>query len=360
MKVGILGDGLVSLTLAKTLVNEGVFVDLIYNSNIKIINKTSTIGITKSNIDFFNQKILNISKISWKIDKIEIFLEKQQNKKLINFDGKKSQLFSIIKNYQLYELLNNSLKNNKLFKRKKLSTNKFLNDDNYKILFNCDSNSALTKKFFYKKIKKNYKSFAYVSVIKHKKIIKNNIASQIFTNFGPIAFLPTSENETSIVYSIKKKQKLDENDIINLIRKYNSKYSIIKIEKIKNFELSGSHLRSYYHNNILAFGDLLHRIHPLAGQGFNMTIRDIKQLINIINSRTNLGLEIDSSICSDFEKKLKYKNYLFSSGIDFIHEFFSLESKLQNDKFGKVVKFFGKNKYLNNFFTKLADDGISI
>ena len=55
-------------------------------------------------------------------------------------------------------------------------------------------------------------------------------------------------------------------------------YKINKIEKIHSFRLTSLNLRSYYHNNILAFGDLLHRIHPLAGQGFNMTIRDIKIL----------------------------------------------------------------------------------
>ena len=48
---------------------------------------------------------------------------------------------------------------------------------------------------------------------------------------------------------------------------------IKKIRNIETFELNSLSLRSYYHNNILAFGDLLHRIHPLAGQGFNMTLK---------------------------------------------------------------------------------------
>ena len=59
-----------------------------------------------------------------------------------------------------------------------------------------------------------------------------------------------------------------------------------KIDKIENFDLKSIILRSYYHNNILAFGDLLHRIHPLAGQGFNMTIRDIILLIKIIKKKS--------------------------------------------------------------------------
>ena len=48
-------------------------------------------------------------------------------------------------------------------------------------------------------------------------------------------------------------------------------------------------LRNYIHKNILAFGELIHRIHPLAGQGFNMTIRDIKSLSNIIDQKLYLG-----------------------------------------------------------------------
>ena len=40
----------------------------------------------------------------------------------------------------------------------------------------------------------------------------------------------------------------------------------------------------------MAFGDSLHKIHPLAGQGFNMTLRDIKILSNIIQNRIDLGL----------------------------------------------------------------------
>ena len=64
--------------------------------------------------------------------------------------------------------------------------------------------------------------------------------------------------------------------------------------------MKSSNLRKYYKDNILAFGDLLHKIHPLAGQGYNMSIRDIKILSNLINKKIDLGLDIDSSICREF------------------------------------------------------------
>ena len=35
--------------------------------------------------------------------------------------------------------------------------------------------------------------------------LKNNIAYQVFTVGGPIAFLPISNNETSVVFSLRNK-----------------------------------------------------------------------------------------------------------------------------------------------------------
>ena len=73
--------------------------------------------------------------------------------------------------------------------------------------------------------------------------------------------MPISNNETSIVYSIyNSKDKIKEN-IIELIENYNFKYKIKKIDRIDKIELNSLNLRTYFNNNILAFGDLLHRIH---------------------------------------------------------------------------------------------------
>ena len=90
-------------------------------------------------------------------------------------------------------------------------------------------------------------------------------------------------------------------------RDKNIKYEIKSIKKINNFELNFSNLRSYYHNNILAFGDLLHKVHPLAGQGFNMTIRDIKILLDIVKSKLEVGLPLDKTVNIEFENKIAKK-----------------------------------------------------
>ncbi len=109
----------------------------------------------------------------------------------------------------------------------------------------------------------------------------------------------------------------------------------------------------------MAFGDLLHRIHPLAGQGFNMTVRDIKTLINIIKHKIDLGMPIDNSVNKEFEKELRHKNYIFSNGIDLIHEFFNFERKLNSSVLTKSIKLIGRNPSLNKMFTTIADRGIN-
>ena len=179
----------------------------------------------------------------------------------------------------------------------------------------------------------------------HEKII-NDVAVQVFTKKGPLAFLPISNNKTSIIYSIYNPDDKKKENIEELIRSYNFKYKINKIGKIDSFELRSLNLRSYFSNNILAFGDLLHRIHPLAGQGFNMTLRDIKILTNIIKNKIDLGLPLDSSVNDEFENISKHKNFIFSNGIDLIYEFFNFERKTKNDILSKSVKFFGKNSIM--------------
>ena len=120
MRVCILGSGLSALTLAKALVNENISVDITFTDKVYKINQSRTLGVSKSNFDYFNRNIINIEKISWKLKKIDIFNENLKNEKLLNFQNNNDQLFSIIKNSQLYDLLEKSLSKNKLFKKIKL------------------------------------------------------------------------------------------------------------------------------------------------------------------------------------------------------------------------------------------------
>ena len=355
MRVCILGSGLSALTLAKAMVNQNVYVDNFSSKKKQLFNFSRTLGISKSNIDYFNNDIINIEKICWRINKIEILTENFKGGKVLNFESDKNQLFSVVKNFKIYQALEKSLQKSKNFK--KIYTKSYSNlPDKYDLVINTDQLNFITKKYFSKKILKDYYSYAFTSTISHKKIA-NHTATQIFTKYGPLAFLPISDDQTSLVFSIKKYKDISNKYFTKLIKKYNFKYDIKKVEKFSFFELRSLNLRNYYKDNILAFGDLLHKIHPLAGQGYNMTLRDTQILLNIIKNKAELGLPLDTSVNKEFEKKLKSKNIIFSNGIDLVHEFFNLESKTKNNILSKSVQFLGKNQSINKMFTKFADNG---
>ena len=364
MNICIIGDGLTGLSLAKNLINKKINVHLYHKKKIKKLHSSRTIGISKNNLEFFKKEIYNIpTKIFWGIEKIEIYSEKMGKENLLRFEDHKDDLFYMVKNDEIYKLLLRKTSQNKFFKKfviKKDSLyEKLQKKNNYDLIINCDSNNFLSKKYFTKKIDKDYNNLAYTTILKHKKI-ENNIATQTFTKNGPIAFLPISNKETSIVCSLDtKNKKYSDDEILDLINKNNTKYQIQKILKLSSFKLNSSNLRNYHHNNILAFGDLLHRIHPLAGQGFNMTMRDIKILSAIIQNKIDLGMQLDTSILLDFEQKTKNKNFLFSNSIDFIYEIFNLDKNKHNKAFNKVLKIIGKNKNLTNFLIKIADRGLN-
>ena len=364
MNICIIGSGLASLSLARNLINKKVNVHFYHKNKIKNLPSNRTIGISKNNLEFFKKKIHFVpKKYFWKIKKIEIYSEKLGKENLLRFKNDKDDLFFMIKNDELYKSLIKKISQNRFFKKILIKKNSFyaelIKKNKYDLIINCDSSNFLSKKYFTRKIDKNYNNQAYTTILKHKKI-ENNIAIQIFTKDGPIAFLPISNNETSIVCSLDTNNKKYSNEeILDLINKNNPKYQIQKILKLSSFNLNSSHLRNYYYENILAFGDLLHRVHPLAGQGFNMTIRDIKILSEIIQNKIDLGIQLNSSILSDFEKETKNKNFLFSSSIDFIYEVFNFDKKVRNKSFNNFLKIVGKNTSITNFFTKIADKGLN-
>jgi len=361
MKVCLIGNGLTTLSLGKNLINKKIKV-FNYTTGNKTKTRTRTIGVSKDSLDFFNKEIIQLKKnMTWDIKKIDIYTEKYKNQKILNFEESQFNLFSMFKNSEINKYLEKNLKKNKLFKKILIKNDQSLKkviNMNFDLIINCDANNMITKNFFFRKINKNYNSKAFTCIIKHKKIT-NNTASQIFTKIGPIAFLPLSNFKTSIVFSANlKNKKFDDKEILKLIKFYNYKYEIISSSKLEKFNLSFSVARNYFYKNILAFGDVIHRVHPLAGQGFNITLRDIKVLSELIQKRIELGLPLDNSIFQEFENRTKHLNYIFTSAVDLVYEFFKFDNKINNNISKKLFTLMDKNKILNKFFSKYANKGL--
>jgi len=363
MNICLIGNGISALLLATTLANRNIKVSIYGDAQSKKKLTTRTLGISKNNFNFLVDEKINIQGKSWPINKIKIFSEIEDNKEILNFGSKNENIFYIIKYIDLVNSLYKHVKKNSFIKQYKIKSKSFFNSildekDNYDLIINFNENNVISKKLFYKRNEKDYNSFAYTSLISHFRC-KNNIAHQIFTKFGPLAFLPNSNKETSIVFSVlDKNNNIPESKIKDLILNYNKQYKIKSFTKFEKFKLKSSILKNYYYKKILCFGDNLHKIHPLAGQGFNMTIRDIKILLSLIDFRISIGLPIDNSILVEFQNKTKHYNYIFANTIDFIHEFFRFDNSFKNQYSKKLFNFLETNNLFKKYTTKFADKGI--
>ncbi len=360
MKICLIGQNLTNLILANVFEEKKLNVDIYLNKKFQNIKTDRTIALSSENFDYL--KFLTKSNIKpWKSKEIKIFTESSQSKEIINFNKKNKEVFNLVSYSKLNEIFFKKIKKSKFIKLNYSDTSNSLilnKIKKYDLVINSENKNFISNKFFTNKIKKNYRSRAYTFLINHRRK-DNYTAIQVFTKFGPLAFLPLSNTKTSVVFSYKGVE-IDDKKILDIFKKYNSFYAFTKINKIENFSLSFEMLRNYTYSNILAFGDLIHRIHPLAGQGFNMTIRDIKIMSKIVNDRISLGLPIDISVAEDFQNSTKHLNYLYGKAIDGIYEFFRLDSDINNSISKPVFSILNKNSIFKKYSNILSDKGFNL
>ena len=360
MKICLIGQNLTNLILADVFDQKKLNVDIYLNKKIQKIKTNRTIALSSENFNYLKYST-NLNVIPWKSKEIKIFTQDSQSKEIINFKKKNKEVFNLITYSKLFEFFLKKARKSKFVKLVDINNSSpiiFNRIKNYDLVINSEINNLISKKFFTNKVKKDYNSKAYTFLINHRRK-DNDIAIQVFTKFGPLAFLPLSNTKTSIVFSYKGVNMDDEN-ILDIFKKYNSFYSLTNNSKIEKFSLSFEMQRDYTHNNILAFGDLIHRIHPLAGQGFNMTIRDIQIISRIVDEKISLGLPIDISVAEDFQYKTKHLNYLYGKAIDGIYEFFRFDNNINNTISTPVFKILNKNSVFKNYSNILSDKGFNL
>ena len=115
----------------------------------------------------------------------------------------------------------------------------------------------------------------------------------------------------------------------------------------------------YYEYRTLLFGDALHVVHPLAGQGFNMTLRDLSALEKILSKKISLGLDLGSAdTLFEFSSKVKPRNFVHSIGIDLIKNSFSIKNEPMKQVRNNFLQAISKNNFIKNVFFDIADKGL--
>ena len=205
-----------------------------------------------------------------------------------------SQQIVKYKNIELFETEINSLNIN--------NESAIISSDRYdfssKLIVAGDGRSSIIKKILgIKSITWDYDQTALSCLITHTK--KNdNIAIENFLNTGPIAILPFGDYQSSLIWSgsrsfMNNLKKVDRNKLIEEVQTQTRDYigEISKIENIGYFDLNFSIIRKLIDKRVAFIGDAAHSVHPLAGQGTNIGLRDVAYLSENIIDSIKYGLD---------------------------------------------------------------------
>ena len=371
----IVGCGLTGLVSALSLYNSKV-------EKILVIEKYKVRGLNLHNFD--NRFIaLNIASIKlmkkidiWdKIDasnytpykKITIFDSNENSK--IEFDSKllcTDSLGCIVKYSALYKALLNSFLEKKILLLENFNISKLIYSKDYiyisdkniflksRFLISTDGKHSLIKKYLgIKNIVKNYNQVSIVCVLRTE-FEHNSESYQWFHNYGTLAFLPlNNKKEVSMVWSINNSKRKELNGMtlkdLKLSLSYASKHVLGKIQKIYSisfFNLKKVISKNYVAPKVAIIGDAIHSIHPLAGQGTNLSFSDISSLVNILVLNNSLQYN-NFFLLKKFEKKQQLKNLFMIKFIDYIQIYY-----LSSSPSIKKMRSINNNIFNKSFFLK--------
>ncbi|MFM7481641.1 MAG: FAD-dependent monooxygenase, partial [Candidatus Methylopumilus sp.] len=148
---------------------------------------------------------------------------------------------------------------------------------------------------------KTFNQTALVFNIKSAKA-HQGCAYQKFMQYGILALLPIQTHEYSVVYSLNDNivdeyKKLDDLAFLMRLKKdLGEKFGDIDLlSKRQYFPLSMKINESLISERVILMGDAAHQVHPLAGQGLNLGLRDVIEFDALLNSHQNyhhdLGLK---------------------------------------------------------------------
>ncbi len=373
-RICIIGDGLTGLTAALALKKLNIQIHLFGNFlNKKKINDNRVTAISPSNYDFLF-KFLNPKKKNLfnAIKKVDLYHEqKNEYFNFLNFENEGKNVMYITKNNLLKKTIIQNLKKQKNLKIIKKSikdintTNSTISTNNsksfYDLILLCGGrNSVLARKLMgNREIKNDKNEIALTTIVKHK---SNIITSkQFFLKEGPLAILPLDKNKFSLVWSVKKNDyiiKNIKNSLKQKLKKILKLNKEIKLSKISFFPISFNLNTNFTKRNVLILGEGSYNIHPIAGQGFNLILRDISKLLDEIKHNLNLGLQLkDSSILEEFSNSRKPENLLFGLGISVINSFFMYKHISPVAK-ELILRDIDKFKFLKSLNLKISDKGI--
>ncbi len=177
----------------------------------------------------------------------------------------------------------------------------------------------------------NYDQCAITCVVKHEKH-HGNVAIENFLPSGPFAILPMGSGyHSSIVWTEDSElapffMEMEEEDFIEQLKiRFGDYLGDVSLEgKRWSYPLSLIFADTYIAHRMCLVGDAAHGIHPISGQGFNLGMRDVTLLAELIAETHRLGLDIGSAgMLKKYERVRKTDNLKMIAATDGLNRLFS-------------------------------------
>ncbi|AXK82465.1 ubiquinone biosynthesis hydroxylase [Pseudolabrys taiwanensis] len=179
----------------------------------------------------------------------------------------------------------------------------------------------------------DYDQSAIVTTVAHERP-HNGRAEEHFLPSGPFAILPLTGNRASIVWTEKRREAErmvalpDDEFLYELEKRFGLHLGDLQVVGPKRaFPLGLFTARSFIGERLALVGDAAHIIHPIAGQGLNMGLRDVAALAEAVADAARLGLDIGApDVLARYQRWRRFDTAMMGVATDGLNKLFSNRS----------------------------------
>ncbi|MFC3167399.1 UbiH/UbiF/VisC/COQ6 family ubiquinone biosynthesis hydroxylase [Paracoccus fontiphilus] len=176
----------------------------------------------------------------------------------------------------------------------------------------------------------DYGQTALVAAIAHERP-HHGIAQQYFMETGPLAILPLPGNRSSVVWSethdnARAIAALPDEAFLDVLRpRFGDYLGEISLAGARfTYPLSLSLADRYVADRVALVGDAAHGVHPIAGQGLNLGLRDVAALAEILVDAARRGEDIGSDLVLDrYQGWRRFDATSLALGMDGVNRLFA-------------------------------------
>ena len=176
----------------------------------------------------------------------------------------------------------------------------------------------------------DYHQTAVVDTIEHTES-HHNLAHECFLPGGPLAFLPLHGKRSALVWSertavAERIAQLDPATFAAALReRFGDSLGDLKAVGPRGvYPLSLIVAEAPIADRVALVGDAYHGMHPIAGQGFNVGVRDIAVLAEVVADAARLGLDIGAApVLRDYQRQRRFDVMTMAASTDGLTRLFS-------------------------------------